>query len=90
MHKSYKVSTNCEEPPYHLMSKPERMPKIMSKLTPQDLFFAEVEDLADKSSIFREFKAAKTLESDPSVSSHLIPDTFSQVDVVINDLDANK
>jgi hypothetical protein len=90
MHKSYKVATNYEEQPFELSAQSSRPSKMMGKLAPQLLFTAEVEDLADKSAIFHDFKDLKGIPSGRSVLSSLSPDTYSQVDVTINDLDGNR
>lgn len=50
----------------------------MNKLSPQELPYAEVEDLADKSNIFRDFKGMKMTEFENLEISNVVGDPFNK------------
>lgn len=56
----------------------------------QELSFPEVEDIADKSNIFRDFKGSKFSSIDSLEISNVVGEPFLRAETLISDIERNR
>lgn len=90
IYKCYIISLQYEERPVIFSNNIESVPKKLNKLPIQEFPHTEVEDLADKSNIFRDFRSSKISSVDSleisNVVSNVVAEQFMRAETHISDI----